>query len=163
MIIHRFYGRWAFLSNFFPAVLTWEGITYPSAEHAYNAAKTLDIGLQHAIAYAETPRLAKKMGRKLADLRPGWEGQVRFQAMAEILRAKFTYHPARIQALISTRDAVLIEGNRWHDQVWGDCYCGRLECLPAGRNCLGLALTALRESLRDLEMRPVAADLNDLT
>src|SRR6185369_8674281 len=40
--ILEFQGDNRFLSNFFPAEVIYEGITYPTAEHAYQAAKTLD-------------------------------------------------------------------------------------------------------------------------
>jgi hypothetical protein len=40
--IDSFYGQYAFLSNFYPCEVEFEGDTYPSAEHAYQAAKTID-------------------------------------------------------------------------------------------------------------------------
>ncbi len=146
-MINSFYGRWAFLSNFYPAVLTWEGITYPTAEHAFNAGKTSTRHLRYALAEAATPQKAKQSGRNL-ELRPDWETEVRYQVMREVLRAKFTCHPGRIAALLTTGDAVLVEGNRWHDQVWGDCYCGRPKCAEPGSNNLGFMLMELRHQLR---------------
>lgn len=146
MIIHSFYGRWAFLSNFYPSPLAWEGITYPTAEHAYNAGKTTNRAARYVIAEAPTPALAKRKGRAL-ELRPNWDLQVRYEVMREILWAKFTAHPGRIDALLSTGDALLVEGNRWHDQVWGDCYCGRPQCLEPGHNHLGWMLMELRAQL----------------
>lgn len=145
-MINDFRGRWAFLSNFYPATVQWEGIVYPSAEHAYNAAKTTDIGWRHAIAAAHSPRLAKKLGRR-AVLRPNWDNRLRYLAMSQIVRAKFCANLARVDALLSTGTAVLVEGNVWHDQVWGDCYCGRPKCLPPGDNNLGLTLMRLRNQL----------------
>src|SRR4051812_21328901 len=40
--IAEFQGEYRFLSNFWPATVEFEGIRYPTAEHAYQAAKTLD-------------------------------------------------------------------------------------------------------------------------
>jgi predicted NAD-dependent protein-ADP-ribosyltransferase YbiA (DUF1768 family) len=40
--ITRFAGQHRFLSNFYPAPLIWEHLRYPTVEHAYQAAKTLD-------------------------------------------------------------------------------------------------------------------------
>ena len=37
--IERFAGPHRFLSNFYPAPLVWEGRYWPTAEHAYQAAK----------------------------------------------------------------------------------------------------------------------------
>src|SRR4051794_21773182 len=40
--IDSFEGQYRFLSNFFPAEVEFEGMTYPSVEHAYQSAKTTD-------------------------------------------------------------------------------------------------------------------------
>jgi ribA/ribD-fused uncharacterized protein len=145
-VIDEFRGPYGFLSNFHRAPLVWEGITYPTSEHAFNAGKTLDLGHREWIAAAPTPREAKRRGRTV-DLRPGWDDRVRFEVMAEVLRAKFTCHPGRIAALLGTGDAELVEGNRWHDRVWGRCYCARPSCRPPGENHLGRLLMELRAEL----------------
>ena len=41
--ITEFQNQHRFLSNFWRAEVVHEGIAYPSAEHAYQAAKTLDV------------------------------------------------------------------------------------------------------------------------
>jgi ribA/ribD-fused uncharacterized protein len=114
--ITDFRGRWAFLSNFHPAALTWGGELYPTAEHAFNAGKTCDATERRWVAAAPTPGEAKRRGRTV-HLRPHWDEQVRFEVMAEVLHAKFTTHPGRVAALLSTGDARLVEGNTWHDNV----------------------------------------------
>jgi predicted NAD-dependent protein-ADP-ribosyltransferase YbiA (DUF1768 family) len=81
------------------------------------------------------------------DLRPGWDETVRFEVMASVLRAKFTCRRERVAALLSTGNAELIEGNRWHDQTWGDCRCGRPACATPGANHLGRLLMELRTDL----------------
>lgn len=144
--IDSFRGRWAFLSNFHPAPMMWSGILYPTSEHAFNAGKTLDDEQRYWIADAPTPREAKRRGRTV-ELRQGWDERVRFEVMASVLEAKFGCHPGRVAALLSTGGAVLVEGNTWHDQVWGDCRCGRAACLPAGANHLGRLLMELRARL----------------
>lgn len=144
--IDEFRGRWAFLSNFHRAPLTWEGIDYPTSEHAFNAGKTLDPAARLSIAVASTPREAKRLGR-MVQLRPGWDETVRFEVMAAVLRAKFCCHPGRVDALLTTGDAVLVEGNTWHDQTWGDCRCGRAACTGPGENHLGRLLMELRAEL----------------
>ena len=47
-------------------------MTYPTVEHAYQAAKTLDEDGRKAILEAPTPGKAKRMGRKVR-MRPDWE------------------------------------------------------------------------------------------
>lgn len=145
--IREFKGRWAFLSNFHPAVLVWEGIQYPTSEHAFNAGKTLDLDVRRDIADAPTPREAKRRGRSRSlVLRPGWDERVRYEVMAAVLNAKFRAHPGRIEALLSTGDAELIESNTWCDTVWGRCTCAGHR--GVGENHLGRLLMGLRARLR---------------
>lgn len=40
--IFTFAGPYRFLSNFYPAPFVWDDILWPTSEHAYQAAKTLD-------------------------------------------------------------------------------------------------------------------------
>ncbi|HLL69075.1 MAG TPA: NADAR family protein [Micromonosporaceae bacterium] len=144
--IHGFRGAWSFLSNFQAAPLVWEGMAYPTSEHAFNAGKTLDVAKRQWIADAATPREAKRRGRSV-DLRRGWDERVRFEVMAEVLRAKFEAHPGLARALLATGDAELVEVNTWHDDVWGDCVCGRPACGEPGTNHLGRLLMELRADL----------------
>lgn len=144
-VIDGFRGRWAFLSNFHRSVLRWDGLWYPTAEHAFNAGKTLDPAWRARIQQAPRPGEAKRLGRSAP---PGadWDRQVRYQVMTEVITAKFT-GPARIAALLSTGDARLVEANTWHDQHWGDCRCGRPACAAPGLNHLGLTLMTRRAEL----------------
>lgn len=144
--ISSFSGQWAFLSNFHPAPLVWEGIEYQTSEHAFNAGKTTDPAERQRIAAAPTPGMAKRLGRRVT-LRGEWDRRVRYETMAAVLRAKFA-DPQRAAALLATGDATLTEGNRHHDQHWGDCRCGRPACAQPGRNHLGRLLMALRAELQ---------------
>lgn len=140
-----FRGPWAFLSNYHRAVLRWDGQLWPTDEHAFNAGKTLDHTWRTRIRQAPTPGQAKRLGRA-APLRPDWHDRVRYEVMAQVVAAKFVGVP-RVQALLSTGDAELVEGNRWHDQHWGDCRCGRPACAKPGLNHLGRILMAHRAEL----------------
>jgi ribA/ribD-fused uncharacterized protein len=143
-VISQFHGPWAFLSNFHPAVLTWEGITYPTSEHAFNAGKTLEPDLRRWIAAADTPREAKRRGHQVR-LRDHWDEDVRYRVMRDVLQAKFTADPRRVAALLGTGDAELVEGNTWHDLHWGKCSCARHN--GVGDNYLGRFLMDLRAEL----------------
>ena len=46
MAIKEFQGQYRFLSNFWPAPVTFEGRTYPTVENAYQAAKITDDSLR---------------------------------------------------------------------------------------------------------------------
>jgi ribA/ribD-fused uncharacterized protein len=137
--IAAFEGEYHFLSNFYPAVIVFEGITYPSVEHAYQSAKTTDMNERRRIAAIIDPANAKVAGRKL-DYRPDWE-TVKFDVMETCVRYKFTHHPELREKLLATGDAELIEGNTWNDRIWG-VYQGQ------GENRLGKTLMKVRDELR---------------
>jgi hypothetical protein len=40
---NSFHNEYRFLSNFYPAEVSFEGLVFPTVEHAYVAAKTTDI------------------------------------------------------------------------------------------------------------------------
>lgn len=143
MIIDCFDGEFAFLSNFYESPCEFEGVVYPTVEHAFQAAKTLDQLERQEIAAAPTPGKAKRMGRKV-QLREDWE-LVKTDVMRECLKSKFS-HPVLKMQLLATKDATLIEGTTWHDRCWGICTCP--ECKGAGENRLGKLLMELREELR---------------
>ena len=66
--IDRFREKYAFLSNFHPSEVGMDGLLYPTVEHAYQAAKTLNPGLRAAIRTAGTPGYAKQMGRAMYNM-----------------------------------------------------------------------------------------------
>jgi ribA/ribD-fused uncharacterized protein len=142
--IDDFRGDYAFLSNFFPAPVIFEGVEYPTVEHAYQAAKTLDQEARKKLKAAATPELAKKLGGQLP-IRPDWP-QVKVQIMRELLRQKFQRHPELRELLRHTGDAELVEGNTWHDNFWGACRCARCNGVP-GRNWLGRLLMEVRNEI----------------
>lgn len=144
-VIDHFTGRYAFLSNFHRHPLTFEGEQYPTSEHAFNAAKTLDPDERARVQHAPSPAQAKAVGQTVT-LRAHWDARERHTAMAGALAAKFT-DPGLRTGLLSTGDALLIEGNTHCDQFWGDCVCSRHRQWP-GHNHLGRALMALRSQLR---------------
>jgi len=141
-MIDSFRGEYAFLSNFYPCEVSFEGDLYPSAEHAFKAAKTWNASQRRIIRGAATPGQAKRLGgrRGIVDLRPNWD-EDRLQVMAEILWSKFTRNPDLEDLLLATGDEPLVEGNTWGDTYWGVCR-GR------GQNRLGRLLVAIREQLR---------------
>ena len=143
-MIKKFDGEYAFLSNFALSPIVYEGIVYPTVEHAFQAAKTLDMTQRFEIANLETPGAAKRAGRQVK-LREDWE-EVKEQVMEDCLRAKFQDPGLREQILL-TGDEFLIEGTTWHDQYWGICTCDK--CGGNGRNRLGYLLMKIREEIRD--------------
>lgn len=144
MTIDQFKGPYAFLSNFYPSPVVIQGITYPTAEHAFQAGKTTVVIMAEAIAKQPTPAQAKAAGRALI-LREDWE-QRKDDWMAKVLYEKFRQHPDLLTKLQATGDQILIEGNTWHDQIWGNCTCPRHRNTP-GDNQLGHLLMKTRAEL----------------
>lgn len=138
--INQFRDEYDFLSNFYEAPVTWEELTYPHAEAAFQAAKVLT--LEERLPFTGlSPTQAKHRGRRVA-LRPDWE-EVKTQVMEEVVRAKFTQNPDLAARLIATGDAELVEGNTWNDTCWGvSLRTGR------GQNRLGRILMQVRSELK---------------
>ena len=143
--IDDFQGDYAFLSNFAPAPVRLNGVQYPTVEHAYQAAKTLEPAEREKIRGASTPGLARKMGRKVAK-RPDWP-DLKVDLMRDLVRQKFEGQRDLKKSLLATGDAELVEGNTWHDNFWGNCRCARCASTP-GQNWLGRILMDVRRHLQ---------------
>lgn len=139
MVISKFNGDFDFLSNFFSSPIRYEGMVYPTVEHAFQAAKTMDMAKRREIAGLPTPGAAKRAGRQVT-LRPDWE-EVKVDIMETLLREKFS-NPHLNFCLRITDGHFLEEGNNWHDNFWGVCHCER--CGGNGRNQLGKLLMKIR-------------------
>ena len=114
--IDSFRGKYYFLSNFFPAEVTYNGLTYQNNEAAFQAQKTYSKEERIEFTTLE-PKDAKRRGRRVR-LRRDWE-QVKDRIMEEIVRAKFSQNEELKEQLLATGDAQLVEGNRWNDRYWG--------------------------------------------
>lgn len=91
-----------------------------------------------------TPGKAKRAGRNVT-LRPDWE-DAKLGVMERVLRQKFS-QPEMSAKLLSTGNAVLIEGNNWGDMFWG-CIWNNERKLWVGENHLGVLLMNLREEVK---------------
>lgn len=143
--IDKFEGEYAFLSNFYPTTIKWEGETYPTLEHAFQAAKTYDSQERQSLRQAHSPGKAKQLGRQVT-LRPDWE-KVKTDIMRTLLLQKFQI-PTLRTSLLATGNAQLIEGNNWHDKFWGACFCAKC---GGGKNVLGKLLMEVRAILQRQE------------
>ena len=149
-MIDKFDGRYAFLSNFYPCVVEYQGIIYPSVEHYYVAMKVNTQQLLNGIYYTPadyremiarvpTSSQVKRIGR-MASLRKDWDTE-KFKVMNYAIRQKFK-DPLLAEMLISTGEQELIEGNYWQDYVWGICN-------GKGDNHLGKILMDVREEIKN--------------
>lgn len=67
--------------------IEFEGIVYPTVEHAYQAFKTLNPKIRKQVAELKTPGEAKHFGKSIK-LRDCWEW-IKLQIMENLLREKF--------------------------------------------------------------------------
>lgn len=143
-MINSFEGKYSFLSNFYQSTITDGNLMFPTVEHMYQAAKTTDMADYEKIAGARTPNEAKRLGRHCT-IRKDWE-EVKEQVMYKALVEKFSI-PELQKALLATGEEELEEGNYWHDNIWGKCYC--VECQnTVGQNKLGKMLMKIREEIK---------------
>jgi len=141
--IENFDGDFGFLSNFSPHKFRdEEGTLWQTVEHYYQAMKTTDLVDQGRIWSATTPGRAKKIGQTVT-LRNDWKDK-KFEYMFDAVSWKFLQNKDIMDLLIQTDGYKLVEGNHWHDNIWGDCKCSKCENIP-GENWLGKVLIQLRE------------------
>lgn len=135
--IDNFRLDYFFLSNFYPCKIAYDGMTFPSVEAAFQAAKTLDK-IERVQFQTMDASTAKRVGRRVK-LRPDWES-VKIGIMRELVACKFLNSEELRDKLIATGDAELIEGNTWGDRFWGVCN-------GSGRNELGRILMEVRSEI----------------
>ncbi len=145
--IIAFQGNYRFLSNFYMAPIVFEGLTYPSAEHAYQAAKTDDPDIKERFTVLRNPGTAKQIGKTLP-LKEGWD---RVATMRKVVDVKFEPQGYLLLdvALLNLSDVTLYHGNDHHDNFWGGCNCEDCADRPH-RNMLGLLLMQRRLELQRL-------------
>jgi ribA/ribD-fused uncharacterized protein len=136
--ITRFADDFAFLSNFWPCRVEFEGMTFPGVEQAFQAAKALDPVERRRFTEL-SPVAAKRLGRKV-QLRRDWQ-EVKVDIMRRCLQSKFADPELRAK-LLATGERQLAEGNRWGDRFWG-------VCRGSGQNMLGVLLMELRNEIRN--------------
>ncbi len=136
MTIDKFDGEYGFLSNFYLCTVHHDGLVYPSAEHAYQAAKFDCFKVREQIRISKTPGQAKRMGQKY-HLRPNWD-TIKPNIMFEIVLIKFAQNSEIREKLIKTYPDKLIERNTWGDTYWGVCN-------GEGQNMLGRILMMIRK------------------
>lgn len=143
-VIKEFREQYRFLSNFWSCEVVLEGDDniYPSVEHAYQASKSCLVDQREKIKKLSSPGKAKIYANRI-QLGPYWEDS-KVRIMKALLEQKFKNDPLR-KLLIDTKNALLIEGNHWHDNFWGSCYCDK--CGDKGKNVLGKLLMEIRNEI----------------
>ena len=141
--INNFRDKYRFLSNFYQCDFEYDGIVYHNAETAFQAQKLKTIEERKEFALLKNPVIAKRKGRGIKDLDVAKWNKEAPELMLDILRKKFS-NPELREKLLSTNDAILEEGNKWHDNHWGACICEK--CANKNKeNLLGKILMQIRE------------------
>lgn len=137
--VKGFFGDYRFLSNFYMAPVWYEGILYPSTEHAYQAAKTLDENVR--MEFLElTCSKAKSKGQEIG-LRENWD-TIKYDVMFAVVFDKFFRHQELKELLLATEDKYLEETNHWRDRYYGVCE-------GEGKNVLGKILMQVRDIIKN--------------
>lgn len=138
--ITSFFGEYGFLSNFWPCDVEYDGLKYPSVEHAYQAAKTDDMNLRKTISELPRAMYAKRAGNSITP--PANWHEISIGIMYNLVKQKFTNNNRLKGLLLATGDAKIVEGNTWGDVFWGVCNGVR-------ENHLGEILMKVRQELFD--------------
>lgn len=136
--IRQFQEEYRFLSNFYPVTMTYDNITYPSSEHAYQAQKCAHT--QDKLKFIDiSAGQAKRLGRKVECVST-WNDD-RLRVMYNVLKVKFSNNELK-RMLLDTGNKFIIEGNNWNDSFWGFDLKKQ-----KGENNLGAILMQIRNEL----------------
>lgn len=144
-LIHKFSDEFELYSNFYMTPILYQGMVFKSSEHAFQAQKAISPIDFSAICNAETPGKAKRIGRKIP-MKDEWD-EIKLGIMKEIVRSKFENTVSFRSALTSWYNTKFIEGNYWHDNFFGNCFCEKCIMIQ-GQNHLGKILTELSVELK---------------
>lgn len=131
-----FRDKYDFLSNFFDHPIEYEGQSYKTSEHAYQAAKFDDPEIKNKIRECEYPGKAKRMAREYSEhIRPAWHDES-IGIMYNILSIKFS--DPKLKDRLREVDEPIVEDNTWNDTFWGVCD-------GVGQNILGKLLERIKK------------------
>ena len=142
------------LSQWWPAMFTVDGVTYPTAEHWMMAGKARLFGDDEALAAvlaAADPKAAKAAGRAVRGFDEQTWAAARFDLVVAGNLAKFRQNPDLGAFLAATRPRVLVEASP-RDRIWGiGLTSGHPDAARPSRwrgtNLLGFALMNVRDQL----------------
>jgi ribA/ribD-fused uncharacterized protein len=157
-IINSFRDEYRFLSNFYDSVIIINNKLYKTVEHWYQASKAdneiLHEYVRNLPKAGDTKRVWKKKNIiiPIKGMKDGMMLPVKMRVdfhdikvdiMRQGLKCKFEILSLR-KLLNQTKGKMLIEGNTWHDNFWGDCSCDICKNIE-GKNWLGKLLMEERD------------------
>ena len=128
-------------SNFSPHSVKRDGVVYPTAEHAYHAAKFDDEKIKDEIRQAGSPLEAYDLGKKYkAQRKPNWD-EIKVNELYNIVKEKTTQHQEVKSALLATGTEEIVEENP-NDDFWGSGQDGN------GQNHMGKIIMKIRNEVK---------------
>lgn len=150
-IISSFEGEYRFLSNFYESPIKFQRYIYKTVEHFYQASKAITLSDKILVILCQTPGQAKRFGNKI-ECTPNWD-EIKYSIMLTGVILKFEQNPELRAKLIETFPKHLIEGNHWHDNYWGMCFCASCRGNTIAFNNLGHILERVRRNCHNQYMR----------
>jgi len=92
-------GKYKALINSYPSRITVEGITYPTLEHAFQAAKLTDTETKVLISKAKLPDVSSLVEKGFT--RPNWK-EIQWATMYQLMKLKFESNPTLASVLQDT-------------------------------------------------------------
>jgi len=139
-----FYEREFYVfSNFSSFQVNWHGKTWPTSEHAYQAAHFIDTDkkLFEQIYHARSAHDAFKIAKANADKAPKNWHDIKIGVMEEIVKLKLEQNPYVKKKLAQTNNLLIVEDSPY-DIFWGWGPDRK------GRNELGKIWMRLRKELK---------------
>jgi len=145
--IRGFFGQFRFLSNFYVLEngIWFEELTYPSVEHAYQAAKWPFNMREQFIDV--TAGKAKYLGKAATGLNIKKWNKNKVELMRSLVFQKFEKNYKLRKMLMEMEGYVLDERNSWGDTFWGTNEQGE------GENNLGKILMNVRDKFIAIERK----------
>jgi len=140
IMIKEFQGKYRWLSNFWPVEITYNGLLFPSLEHAYMSAKNNSKEWKYFCVQEKNPKIVKKRSYEI-DLVPDWDNK-KLEIMNNLISIKFKNRELR-KKLLQTKNTYIQEGNTWNDTFWGvDIKTKK------GENNLGKIIMQVRDEIK---------------
>jgi len=128
-------------SNFSAHTVEYNGVNYPTAEHAFHAQKFDDPLLADKIRDCGSPLAAWQLAHELKPQRRSDWNDVKVAILTDIIRAKVNQHQEVKDALLSSGSEEIIEINP-NDDFWGSGPDGN------GQNNTGKIFMQIRSELQ---------------
>ncbi len=140
--IKGFFGDYRWLSNFSKVTVQLDGVTYPSVEVAYHAAKHTPQDRDYFLSCSSEESVTYNRTHTPTFYTPKAWNATKVEVMRFLLEQKFdpALNPDVAQKLQNTGSRYIEETNWWGDKFWGKDLTGE------GLNTLGILIMEIRDN-----------------